>query len=171
MCVKLLTAAWETGLRPSAMLVLVFLADSASPYNDNTCWPSVARIARKTGLSIRTVQYRIYDLVDQGHISLKKRSGRSTKYLVHPRSDCTGANTAGAQQRESGGAKQGENLRKGCTQTIKNNKKEPRHSDQKPERRCSVQWSDPPSNHPETETGFERPVTILPGDFFVRRPQ
>ena len=46
--------AWHQDLKPVPKLVLMALADAAD--DQGTCWPSVATIANKVGVSTRTVR-------------------------------------------------------------------------------------------------------------------
>jgi len=88
MSIRLMAEVWELGgLDPSQKLVLLSLADNSN--DAGVCWPSIANMVRKTGLSERMVQYALAALVEQGHLSRNDRPGRSTVYTVHPRNHCT----------------------------------------------------------------------------------
>ena len=90
MSIRLMAEVWELGgLDPSQKLVLLSLADNSN--DAGVCWPSIANMVRKTGLSERMVQYALAALVEQGHLSRNDRPGRSTVYTVHPRNHCTPA--------------------------------------------------------------------------------
>lgn len=125
MCVKLTSASWKAYAPASAKLTLLYLADCANPKNGNTCWPSVQTISRWTGLSERTVQTQISLLEKLGHITISRRWGRSSIYRLHPCDDFTPEEVAPANVESDEGEifviKPGKN----CTQTIKNNKREP----------------------------------------------
>jgi hypothetical protein len=85
-------------------LVAISLADQAN--DDGVCWPGVASIRVRTGLSERSVQSAIKKLVDSCYVKIELRAGTTTRYTitaesfqppqhVHPRSTCTPANGAG----------------------------------------------------------------------------
>jgi hypothetical protein len=63
-------------------LVLLSLARHAD--DAGVCWPSVARLARMTGLSARRVQYALRDLEKRGMIRVTGRSGprSGNRYLL-----------------------------------------------------------------------------------------
>ena len=119
---EILRAAWEVELSPSDKLVLLSLADHAKNGNGQ-CWPSVARIVRRTGLSDRQVQRSTSSLASVGLISIIRRAGRSNTYVVHPRPVVTGDVTSPVTQRRVSGDKLAPHPRPRVTQTIKNPKK------------------------------------------------
>jgi len=83
--------AWEQEIPPSTKLVLLALADIAD--DTGYCWPSVKTIARKAGVSPRTVQRLLLELREprQGGPALirvvtrldRKGSQRSNGYYLH----------------------------------------------------------------------------------------
>lgn len=79
MSLKLMSTVWERELpkSPVERFVLVTLADYAND-EDNRCWPSVAAICRRTGLSDRTVQRAIRALEVGGFIDVSV-GGRDAK--------------------------------------------------------------------------------------------
>jgi DNA-binding transcriptional ArsR family regulator len=93
--IRLLTRAWELELPAARKLVLLCLADHASD-DERKCWPSVARIATRTGLTERAVQQHLAGLKEGGlvkvHASSMKGRGRATVYVVLP--EDTGLSTA-----------------------------------------------------------------------------
>lgn len=125
MCVKLISASWPAAVPPSAKLILILLADCANPKNDNTCWPSVGTIARKTGLSERTVQSQINFLERAGHITIERRWGRSSKYHLHPCKDFTPEEVSPVKLNVTGSENSVRQPRNDCTQTVKKNKEKP----------------------------------------------
>ena len=68
--------------RGSARLVLLAIADHAD--DGGQAWPSVARLARMTGLSRRQVQRRVRQLVKAGELVIEQLGGggRSTRYRI-----------------------------------------------------------------------------------------
>ncbi len=125
MCNKLISLAYQCELKSSLKAVLVCLADHASAQNRNRCWPSIARIARRTGLKPRTVQYALKEMEREGHITRYFQSGATTQYLVHPRISCTPATPAPVQNKPRNPAKEGMDPRKICGETPKNPKTNP----------------------------------------------
>ena len=73
--------AWTVeGLAPSTRLVLLLLADFA---NDNAnAWPTVATVARLTGLSRRTVFRALEELAGARLIVELGRGGKSGRQLI-----------------------------------------------------------------------------------------
>ena len=82
MSYKILTPAWDACLPVSQKIILISLADQANDHG--YCWPSVATLERRTGLSTRAIYKNLADLEQAGHITRKHRSGHSTIYVVHP---------------------------------------------------------------------------------------
>ena len=82
MSVQLITAAWSSGVPPIDRLVLVALADWANERAQ--CWPSMPRIADKTGVDVRTARRVMKRLEDGGHITTDRRLGKGILYTVHP---------------------------------------------------------------------------------------
>lgn len=83
MSIRIMTQVWERPLRSTAhKLVLLALADHAD--DDGNCWPSLHRIAAKSGLTVRTVQRHLRDLEGDGHLSITALKGRTNRYLIHP---------------------------------------------------------------------------------------
>ena len=78
--------AWRQNLKPIPKSVLVVLGDHAN--DAGVCWPRIATIADKVGVSPRTVQRAIQLLVSRGLISVKQRyrndgSHSSNRYRLH----------------------------------------------------------------------------------------
>lgn len=88
-------AAGELGLdKPPLKAILLALAHHANEYTCR-CWPSVERLALFTGLSRRSVQYSIKDLVELGYLIVHERPGKPSIYeLTLP--DCGPLNQGGA---------------------------------------------------------------------------
>ena len=67
--------AWKVeGLKPSTKFVLIALCDYANK-QEFTAWPSHNSIAKRTGLSISSVQRAIKCLCDRGLLSYRNRFG------------------------------------------------------------------------------------------------
>jgi hypothetical protein len=69
--------AWSAPTESTRKLVLLALADHAN--RDGVAWPSLRRIAARTGLSERTVQYALRDLQEEGHIRRVRKPGARTR--------------------------------------------------------------------------------------------
>lgn len=78
--------AWHQNLKPIPKSVLVVLGDHAN--DAGVCWPRIAIIAEKVGVSKRTVQRAIHLLVQRGLITVEQRyrsdgSHSSNRYRLH----------------------------------------------------------------------------------------
>lgn len=99
MSIRLMSAIFESEtLGPTERLVMLALADHAD--DDGRCYPSIARLCQRTGLSERAVQTNIRKLVDQGYIRIVLGGGKgnSNLYFISanpaadaPRRKCTPA--------------------------------------------------------------------------------
>ncbi len=94
MSIKLMTQVWDLELRHVEKLVLLSLADQAN--DTGLCWPSIATIAYRCGLSERGLRNVLDALAEAGQIRREQRAGRSTHYHVtpaprapHPGTACT----------------------------------------------------------------------------------
>ena len=97
MSVRIMAAVWPMDLSATDKMVLLALADSAN--DDGVAWPSIAGrkpLTAKTSLSERAIQKAIKALVAAGHLSRDERIGRGVVYHVHPRTTCTPAQAAPA---------------------------------------------------------------------------
>jgi DNA-directed RNA polymerase specialized sigma54-like protein len=63
MSVKIMSQVWELDLPHNAQSIFLALADHAD--DDGYCYPSVGRLAWKTGYGVRQVQRTLKDLRDQ----------------------------------------------------------------------------------------------------------
>ena len=86
MSVKIMAQVWELELSHNAQSILLALADHAD--DDGYCYPSVGRLAWKTGYGVRQVQRTLKDLRDQ-KLAIPTGSvvgGRhnTTVYKLHP---------------------------------------------------------------------------------------
>ena len=82
MSVDMIRAAWAGELEPRAKLVLLALADHAN--SEGICWPSVALLGTKTGLSRRQIQRHLKALRDCGEIEVveRERGWRTRRYYL-----------------------------------------------------------------------------------------
>jgi hypothetical protein len=87
---------WDVDLTPTEQLVAQRLAWHA---DDSTgkCWPGIALICSKTGLSERAVQKAIQVLKVGGHITREEARGLGVVYFVHPRTVCAPSDGEKAQ--------------------------------------------------------------------------
>lgn len=84
MSLELLTLAWRADLpNGSDKLVLLALADFAN--GDAQAWPSNDTLAAKCSRSEQTVRDALRRLARDGHVTREERSGRTTRFIVHPR--------------------------------------------------------------------------------------
>lgn len=83
MSVKIMAAVFESStLGPTLRLILLSLADHAD--DEGRCYPSIARLAQRTGLSERAVQCNLRELKRQGYIDVQINAGKhgSNLYIV-----------------------------------------------------------------------------------------
>lgn len=78
-----MTAAWEADLPLAEKAVLLCLCDHAN--DDGECWPSMARVARRSSMSERTAQRAIKALREKGILDWFDVPGRSHKFVINPR--------------------------------------------------------------------------------------
>jgi hypothetical protein len=92
MSIRLMSAAWELPLASTDKLVLLALADWSN--DDGVCWPSIAQLCAKSGLSERAVRISIGRLRDDGHLERNETRGKGVTYTIHPRNAETPARRA-----------------------------------------------------------------------------
>lgn len=83
MSIKLMSIAWDAELPLAEKAVLLCLCDHAN--DDGECWPSMARVARRSSMSERTAQRAIKGLRERGILSWDDAPGRSHKFTIDPR--------------------------------------------------------------------------------------
>lgn len=86
MSIKIMSSVWDSNTKSAAQrLVLLRLADHAD--TNGECWPSQANIAEACGLTERSVRAAISGLEEDGHISIKQRTGKGNRnsYNIHPK--------------------------------------------------------------------------------------
>jgi predicted transcriptional regulator len=82
MSIKLMSRVWDIELRHTAKLVLLALADWAN--DEGACWPSIATLERRCGLSDRGVRNVLEELEAEGRLRRVQRAGRSTMFHLTP---------------------------------------------------------------------------------------
>jgi hypothetical protein len=87
MSIKAMNWAWEQKLPPSSKLILMAIADAAD--EDGDCWPKVKTIAKKCGVSDRTVQRVLKEFIGDNLISVTPRFSQdrrqvSNNYRLNP---------------------------------------------------------------------------------------
>ena len=80
MSFALVNAALAQPMPPARRAVLLVLADMAN--HAGTCWPSIATIARRACVSVRSVFNHLGELVRAGLIQRRARIGRSSLYSL-----------------------------------------------------------------------------------------
>lgn len=88
MSVKMMSIIWEMDLPPTDKLVLLAVADWARD-DGSYCWPSISTIAKKSGVSERTVQRTLRAAEQAGHLTRIEDRGKGCRYLLHPRHSVT----------------------------------------------------------------------------------
>lgn len=61
--------------------VLIALADHAD--EENSCWPSIARLVRRVEFSKRAVQAAVHELQRRGLLTIEEKSGTASRYFLH----------------------------------------------------------------------------------------
>lgn len=85
MSIKIMSAVWERAFTHAEKLVLLAMADHAND-EGRRCYPSVEKIAWKSGYSRRQVQRIIHDLTDRGVLTVEAEATwiSPTEYAIHP---------------------------------------------------------------------------------------
>jgi len=95
MSIVLLAAAWDLEIGSTEKMVLMCLCDHAN--EEGTCWPSVARIGRKTSKSERTVQAALKWLREAGYFTVERQRGPTPLYRLDAHRIRASANPAPPQ--------------------------------------------------------------------------
>jgi DNA-binding transcriptional ArsR family regulator len=95
MSIGLMSLAWKADMPTGMKMVLLALCDNANDQGD--CYPSISNIAERCSMGERTVQSHIATMEDEGVVSRRFRSGRSTLYRIDPRKFRTPADSAPPQ--------------------------------------------------------------------------
>lgn len=94
MGIKIMNEVWSIkGLKPTQKYVLVALADRASDDN-HTCWPSMADLKDRTGLSERAIRDAISELESMGFVAVEHRFNKSNLYRLTIKNRAIPANGA-----------------------------------------------------------------------------
>lgn len=80
MSIKLMDKAWESGYDTGPKFVLLALCDNAN--DQGFCWPSISTIARKCGMTERSVYNHLNTLADA--VTKVERPGKPTVYQIDP---------------------------------------------------------------------------------------
>lgn len=80
MSIRLMSAIFESqSLGPTERLIMLALADHAD--DEGRCYPSIARLSQRTGLSERAVQTNLRKLVEQGYVRIVPGGGKGNSNL------------------------------------------------------------------------------------------
>ncbi len=94
MGIKIMNEVWSIkGLKPTQKYVLIALADRASDDN-HTCWPSMADLKDRTGLSERAIRDAISELESMGFVAIEHRFNKSNLYRLTLKNRAIPANGA-----------------------------------------------------------------------------
>lgn len=84
MSIKFISAAFAAeALKPTPRFVLIALADHAN--DRGLCYPSISRLARRTGFSGRAIQTAIKHLRETGYVEVKPNAGKQGSNLYRLR--------------------------------------------------------------------------------------
>lgn len=92
MSIRLMNDVWKAPVSATDKLVLLALADWSN--DDGQCWPSMAQLIVKTGLSERGVRKSLRRLEDEGQLTSRQNPGKGVHYTVHPGTTCPPAQNA-----------------------------------------------------------------------------
>ena len=95
MSIALMTEAWKSEMPSGRKLLLLSLCDNANDQGE--CYPSLATISKRCGMSERAAQGHLSELQKAGALTRFERMGRSTLYKLNPRRFCTPADSAPPQ--------------------------------------------------------------------------
>lgn len=94
MGIRIMNEVWNIkGLKPTQKYVLIALADRASDDN-HTCWPSMADLKDRTGLSERAIRDAISELESMGFVTIEHRFNKSNLYRLTLKNRAIPANGA-----------------------------------------------------------------------------
>lgn len=83
MSVRIMSAVWDMDFSPVEKLILLALADWAN--DDGVAWPSIAKLAQKTGCGERTVQRTLRAAEQAGLLTRHENPGKGCSYRIDPR--------------------------------------------------------------------------------------
>jgi DNA-binding transcriptional ArsR family regulator len=87
MSIALMTEAWRSDLPTGRKMVLLSLCDNASDQGE--CYPSIDSIAKRCGMTDRSVYSHLAALETMGMLVRQDRHGRSNLYRLNPCKFCT----------------------------------------------------------------------------------
>ena len=82
MSIALMTEVWRLDVPTTDKMVLLALADWSN--EEGACWPSMAQLAKKSGLTDRAIRAAVGRLVTMGHLTRHEVAGKGVHYTVHP---------------------------------------------------------------------------------------
>lgn len=82
MSIALMTEVWRLDIPTTDKMVLLALADWSN--EEGACWPSMAQLAKKSGLTDRAIRAAVGRLVSMGHLTRHEVAGKGVHYTVHP---------------------------------------------------------------------------------------
>lgn len=82
MSIALMTEVWRLDVPTTDKMVLLALADWSN--EEGACWPSMAQLAKKSGLTDRSIRASVGRLVTMGHLTRHEVAGKGVHYTVHP---------------------------------------------------------------------------------------
>lgn len=91
----------DPDLSGSKLNILLCLADHAN--DDGVCWPSIARIARRSRIDRSNVMDHIKALVKDGYLKIERRNGTSNVYTVSVKRGSGGVTTSGGSTTPTSG--------------------------------------------------------------------
>ncbi len=104
MSIKLMSEIWDNedpDLSGSKLNILLCLADHAN--DDGVCWPSIARIAKRSRIDRSNVMDHVKALVKDGYLKIERRNGTSNVYTVSVKRGSGGGTTSGASTTPTSG--------------------------------------------------------------------
>ncbi|MEO9461889.1 MAG: helix-turn-helix domain-containing protein [Marinomonas sp.] len=113
-------AVCELDLPRADKAVFKRLTERANPANQFKCWPAIKSICKDTGYSPRTVQAALRRLEDNNFITRKFRTGKSSKFHVHPHLGLIEGYKKNQQKVRHSPAKSDGDPGKSCGETEKN---------------------------------------------------
>ena len=100
--------AWSQTIRSTYKLVLLSLSNRAD--KNDTCWPSIERIRKDTGLDVKTVRAALRELAKSGLVEAEESNGRGYHYHL-----CLGVKIEASTPTEIGtGTEIGTPTKNGC---------------------------------------------------------
>lgn len=86
MAIALMTAVWKLEIAATEKMVMLALADWAN--EQAQCWPSMAQLAKKSGLTDRSLRAIVGRLVEARLLTRVENIGKGVFYTIHPGTCC-----------------------------------------------------------------------------------